>query len=52
MPRDHFSQQMSNPYFQTKHYKEESAAAKMEMGIENKIKSFFKKFKIPGLRRK
>jgi hypothetical protein len=52
MARDHFAQQMSNPYFQTKHYREEGAAAQMEMKIENKIKSFFKKFRIPRLRRK
>ena len=52
MARDHFSQQMSNPYFQTKHYREESAAAQIEMKIENKFKSFFKKIRISRLRRK
>jgi hypothetical protein len=41
----HFSKQMSNPYFQTDHYRNESAAALYEKKIENKIKNFFKKFK-------
>jgi hypothetical protein len=46
MPRDHFKQQMSNPYFQTKHYKEEGHAAQCEQAIEAKIKSILKKLKI------
>jgi hypothetical protein len=52
MTRDHFSKQMSNPYFQTKHYREESAAAQIEINLENKIKSFFKKFRMLRLKRK
>lgn len=32
-----FSKQMKNPYFQTKYYKEETPAGKMETRIENKI---------------
>ena len=37
---------MSNPYFQTKHYREEGPAAQYEKKIENKIKSILKKLKI------
>jgi hypothetical protein len=37
MPRDHFSKMMCSPYFQTDHFKNESAEALMEARIENKI---------------
>jgi hypothetical protein len=52
MARDHFSQQMSNPYFQTKHYREESRAAEMEKNIESKIKSILNKFKLKKYKKK
>jgi hypothetical protein len=43
MPRDHFSKMMSNPYFQTDHYKNESNEALMEARIEKKIASILNK---------
>jgi len=46
MPRDHFSQMMNNPYFQTDHYKNESREAQLEVKIENAIFKFFNKFKL------
>jgi hypothetical protein len=46
MARDHFSKQMSNPYFQTKHYREESAAANMEKKIESRINKILKILKL------
>jgi hypothetical protein len=46
----HFSKQMHSPYFQSKHYREESAEAKAQAKIENfftkpvkLIKRIFKK---------
>jgi len=44
MPR-HFSKMMSSPYFQTDHYKNESAGPQIEAKIEKKIASFFNIFK-------
>jgi hypothetical protein len=44
MPR-HFSKTMFSPYFQTNHYKEETAGGKIESKIENWFKKFFKKSK-------
>jgi hypothetical protein len=43
MTRDHFSKQMSNPYFQTKHYEEESVGTELEKSIEKKISKLIKK---------
>jgi hypothetical protein len=40
MPRDHFSKMMSSPYFQTDHFKNESANAQIEAKIEKKISLF------------
>ena len=40
MPRDHFSKMMSSPYFQTDHFKNESAEALLEKKIEKKISLF------------
>jgi hypothetical protein len=37
---------MSNPYFQTKHYKEEGRSAQYEKVVEDKIKSILKKLRI------
>jgi hypothetical protein len=50
MSPHHFSKQMHSPYFQSKHYREESAEAKVQAEIEgfilkclNPIKRIFKK---------
>lgn len=40
MPRDHFSKMMNSPYFQSEHYKNESANAQIEAKIEKKISLF------------
>lgn len=42
-PRRHFSDQMFNPYFQTDHYKNESAEIKFQEKIENFFKKLFKR---------
>ena len=39
MPR-HFSKMMNSPYFQSEHYKNESANAQIEAKIEKKISLF------------
>lgn len=41
----HFSKMMQNPYFQTDHYRNESAEAKLEKKIEEKISKFINFFK-------
>jgi hypothetical protein len=50
MSPHHFSKQMHSPYFQSKHYREESNEARFQAKIENfftkpvkLIKSIFKK---------
>jgi hypothetical protein len=42
MPRDHFKKVFYSPYFQSNHYKEESAGGRIESKIENFFKKFFK----------
>lgn len=41
MPRDHFSQMMNSPYFQTDRYKNETVAGR----TEQKINIFYNKLK-------
>jgi hypothetical protein len=36
-PKRYFSNTMFSPYFQSKHYSEESVGSQMEIKIENKI---------------
>jgi hypothetical protein len=48
MPR-HFSKMMFSPYFQSNHYQNESASAKIERKIEYRVKKVLSKF---GLVRK
>jgi len=43
MPRDHFSKVFHSPYFQSDHYKEESAGGVIESKIENLLKKIFRK---------
>jgi len=43
MGRDHFKQVFFSPYFQSKHYQEESQGGKLERKIENWFKKKFKK---------
>jgi hypothetical protein len=38
-----FSKQMKNPYFQSKYYKEETPAGKMETRIEKRIEKIASK---------
>jgi hypothetical protein len=38
-----FSKQMKNPYFQSKYYKEETPAGKMETRIEKRIEKIISK---------
>lgn len=42
MPR-HFSKMMQSPYFQTDHFKNESANAQMEARVEKRIASILNK---------
>lgn len=42
-PRDHFSQHMHSPYFQTEHYKEETPGGQMEQKVEVKFLKIKKK---------
>ena len=46
MTRDHFSKMMNSPYFQTDHFKNESANAQIEAKIEKTISKFFNRFKL------
>jgi len=39
----HFSKQMHNPYFQSEHYKNESAEIRMQDKIESFLKKVLKK---------
>jgi hypothetical protein len=43
MPRDHFKKVFYSPYFQSDHYKEESAGGIIESKIENFFKKIFKR---------
>jgi hypothetical protein len=43
MPRDHFKKVFYSPYFQSDHYKNESAGGKIEKKIEFFFKKIFKK---------
>jgi hypothetical protein len=52
MPRDHFSKMMNSPYFQTDHFKNESANAQIEAKIEKKISSIINFFKLKRYRAK
>jgi hypothetical protein len=45
MPRDHFKKVFYSPYFQSDHYKNESAGGKIEKKIEKLFKIIFKKEK-------
>jgi len=38
-PKRYFSKSMMSPYFQSKHYAEESTGSKLELKIESKIVS-------------
>lgn len=42
MTRDYFKQALYNPYFQTEHYKNETASGK----FENKLFYFFRKINL------
>lgn len=52
MSRDHFSKMMKSPYFQTDHYKNESAGPLIEAKIEKKIISLINIFKFKRYRAK